>query len=139
MAATKSMAPKKATKTSKKSYMPRADWLLAIALLINLRLDQVIILQSRTILQNSFTNKYTAEVLSAMPQEQFDALQQTFTNLDALVTFGLGFLLPAVALLMALSVRKTASSKVLVSVSMMISVLVMITSVVSAIGYISNL
>lgn len=139
MAVTKSEKANTPTKSKKKAYMPRADWALAFALLINLRLDQQIILQARTLLEKSFTSKYTTEVLTNMSQEQFESLQQTFTNLDALMTFGLGFLLPSVALLLALSVREKASSKVLVAVSMMISVLIMLMSVVSAVGYIASL
>lgn len=135
---TKKSSTKKST-PQKKSFMPRADWALAIALLLNLRFDQQIILHARTLLESIFTKKYTQDILSNMPQEQFEALQQTFTNLDAIITFGLGFLLPSVALLLALSVREKASSKVLVAVSMMISILVMLTSLISAISYIVNL
>jgi hypothetical protein len=135
---TKKSTTKKST-AKKMCFMPRADWALAIALLLNLRFDQQLILHARTLLESIFTKKYPQEVLANMPQDQFESLQTTFTHLDATITFGLGFLLPALALLLALSVREKASSKVLVAVSMMISVLVMLTSLISAIGYIINI
>ncbi len=131
------MATKK--KTKKQFYMPRADWALAFALILSLRFDQQIIVHARTLLEKVFTSKYTQEVLTNMPEEQFVSLQQSYTNLDALITFGLGFLIPSVALLLALSVREKASSKVLVAVTILSSSLVMITSLISAIGYISSL
>lgn len=125
--------------TKKQFFMPKADWALAIALVLNLRFDQQIIVHARAFLERTFTNRYTPEVLTNMPQEQFESLQQTFTNFDALITFGLGFLLPSIALLLALSVREKSSSKVLVAVSIIISSLVMLVSLISAIFYIIGL
>lgn len=118
------------------SYIKKADWVLAFALLINLRLDQTIIVFFRYLLQNFFSKKYTQDVLQTLSQEDFSGLQSTFTNLDAIITFGLGFILPAISLLLVLSVRKDVSVKPLAVVSILISLLVMFSSLVSALGYI---
>lgn len=133
------MAKKASSLKQMCSYLNKADWLLVFALLINIRLDQTIIVFSRYILQSFFTRKYTPDVLQAMGQADYTALQTTFTNLDAIITFGLGFILPAIALLLALSARKNATSKPLVAVSILVSLLVMFSSLVSSIGYILSI
>ena len=118
------------------SYIKKADWMLALALVINLRLDQTIIVFFRYSLQNFFSKKYTPDVLQTLTQAEMSDLQSVFTNLDAIITFGFGFILPAIALVLALMARKEASVKPLVVVSILLSLLVMFTSVVSSIGYI---
>lgn len=127
-----------AEKAKKTKCMTCPQWMLVISLLLNLRLDQYLVTWFTQLFARIVQGKYPQEVLAGMAPEELTAIQETVVNLEAIGNLGIRFLIPAIALILALKVRKDKDLKPFAYLSVFISILGLLNTLFLLIGFLMN-